>query len=86
MRESLNNSRRKEEVLLVNVTDREKESEDIPSLLKSLKYLSFLWREIALCAFVGFASPWFIYLFIKFIVIGFIIRKGFKHKTNSIGG
>lgn len=43
------------------------------------------WRELSLLAFVGFASPWLIYLFIRWVIIAFIFG-GFRDKTKVIGG
>jgi hypothetical protein len=40
------------------------------------------WRELSLLAFVGFASPWLINLFIRWVIIAFIVG-GFKDKTNG---
>lgn len=47
-----------------------------------MNHILFWWRELSLSAFVGFASPWFLYLFIRWVVIAFIIG-GFKGKRNS---
>jgi len=38
------------------------------------------WRELSLLAFIGFASPWLIYLFIRWVIFGFIVS-GFKGKS-----
>ena len=43
------------------------------------------WRELSLLALVGFASTWVIHLFIRWVVIAFIVR-GFKEKGKPIGG
>lgn len=40
------------------------------------------WRELSLLAFIGFAFPWLIYLFIRWVIVAFIIG-GFRHKANS---
>jgi len=43
------------------------------------------WIELASLAFIGFASPWIVYLFIRWVVVGFIVG-GFRDKTNPVGG
>lgn len=43
------------------------------------------WRELSLLAFIGFASPWLIYLFIRWAIVGFIVG-GFKDKSKSPKG
>ena len=35
------------------------------------------WRELSLLAFAGFTSPWLIYLFIRWVIIAFVIG-GFR--------
>lgn len=42
------------------------------------------WGELSLLAFIGFASPWFIYLFIRWVIVGFIVG-GFKGKSPKGG-
>lgn len=37
------------------------------------------WRELTLLGFGGFAFVWLIYLFVRWIIIGFIVS-GFKGK------
>ncbi|OGP74372.1 MAG: hypothetical protein A2V86_15580 [Deltaproteobacteria bacterium RBG_16_49_23] len=38
------------------------------------------WRELSLLVFIGFISPWLIYLFIRWVIVAFIIG-GFKTKS-----
>lgn len=40
------------------------------------------WRELSLLAFVGFASTWLVYLFIRWVIIAFIIG-AFKSKSQG---
>jgi len=43
------------------------------------------WKESSLLGFLGFASIWLIYLFIRWVIIAFVIG-GFKDKTSSTKG
>ena len=56
-----------------------------PRFIGYFFYFNVGWRELSLLAFVGFASPWLIYLFIKWVIVAFIVG-GFKDKTNPTGG
>ncbi len=40
------------------------------------------WRELGPLAFFAFVSPWLIYLFVRWVIVAFIIG-GFRHKANS---
>ncbi|HUL37924.1 MAG TPA: hypothetical protein VLW47_09565 [Thermodesulfobacteriota bacterium] len=49
--------------------------------LSSIRYTFHpRWRELSLLAFIGFASPWLIYLFIRWVIVAFIFR-GFRGRS-----
>ena len=56
-------------------------------LLSGRYFISFKpgWKELTFLAIVGFASPWLIYLFIRWVIVAFVIG-GFKDKTSSTKG
>ncbi len=51
--------------------------------LSSVRYVFCAgWRELTLLGFGGFASVWFIYFFVRWIVVG-LIASGFKAKSHG---
>lgn len=85
--EQLNIRRQLKESIISDVkSPKQPEKKDDLSFLPDQPKVRFIgyffsfkagWRELSLLAFVGFASPWLIYLFIRWVIIVFIAG-GFK--------